>query len=129
MMMDLTPWPPSLKGWGNNGRTNAVFKWLHRFFYSDDPDVRFADGLSEFDAAQYHELLVNSGIMSMAKNMNALHGNYGGPVTWANDYALFVKQSDVEASYDVLGHLLARFETQEAREVRRQLRAGKQGEA
>ncbi len=100
-----------------------MFKWLHDFFYSGDPDVKLADGLSEFEAAQYEELLRNSGIMSMAKNMDALFGRFGQASTFAtNSYALYVKQSDVEAASESLGHLLERYETEEAREVRRNTR-------
>ncbi len=98
----------------------GLFSWLDRFFYSDDPDVKLAGGLSEFDAAQYEELLRNNGIMSMAKDASALAINrYVWPVAAANGFALWVKQSDVEAACQVLGHLLSRYETEQAREVRR----------
>jgi len=93
---------------------------LRRFFYSDDETVKLADGLSEFDAAQYDELLRNSGIVAMRKNMSGLAA-YGVayPTLSSGYYALFVKQSDLDAASRVLGHLLERYETEEAREVRR----------
>ena len=93
---------------------------LRRFFYSDDETVKLADGLSEFDAAQYQELLANSGITAMKKNMGVWAGRFGGAISFAtNEHALFVKQSNVEQARQVLGHLLERYETEEAREVRR----------
>jgi hypothetical protein len=104
-----------------------VLKWLRSFFYSDDPDVKLAEGMSEYDAAQYREILANNGIMSMAKNVNALYGNYGGIATLGNDYTLWVRESDVEAACQVLGHLATRFLTPEARAVRRRLRQREAG--
>ena len=100
----------------------GLSKWLHSFFYSDDPDVKLADGLNEFDAAQYEELLANSGVIAMKKNMSAIYDRTWRPVLPTNDFALWVKQSDVEAACQILGHLLNRYETDEARQVRQWLR-------
>lgn len=104
-----------------------MLKWLRRFFYSDDPDVKLAEGMSEYDAAQFRELLANSGIASMAKNVNALYGNYGGVAPFGNDYTLWVRQSDVEAACQVLGHLVTRYLTREARQIRRSVREREAG--
>lgn len=107
-----------------------MFKWLRNFFYSGDPDIKLAGGMNELDAAQYQELLANSGIMSMAKDASALAINrYVWPTAAVNAYGLWVKQSDVEAACQVLGHLLTRYETDETREVRQQLRDRKRREA
>lgn len=91
--------------------------------------MKLADGLNEFDAAQYEELLANSGIIAMKKNMSAIYDRTWRPVLPTNDFALWVKESDVEAAFQVLGHLLNRYETAEAHEVRQKLRARKQKEA
>jgi hypothetical protein len=99
-----------------------VLKWLRHWFYSDDPDVKLAEGLSEYDAAQYREILANSGIVSMAKNMNALYGNYGGTAPFGNDYSLWVRESNVERACQVLGHLVSRYLTDEARAVQQRVR-------
>ena len=101
--------------------------WLHKFFYSDDPDVRLAGGLSEVDAGQYQELLANNGIMSMTKSMNSWAGRYGGAASLTSEHGLWVKQSDVEAAFQVLEHLLDRYETEDAHEVRQQLRRKRPG--
>lgn len=101
-----------------------MFKWLRSFFYSDDPEVRLADGLSEYDAAQYHEILANSGIMSVWKDMSPFAAS---PSVWPTmnptGFAIWVKESDVEPAIGVLGHLITRYLTDEAREVRERSRA------
>jgi hypothetical protein len=106
-----------------------MFKWLHDFFYSADEIVKLADGLDEFGAAQYQEMLANSGIVAMKKNMDALSARFGQASTFAtNSYALFVKQSEVEAASEALGRLLERYETDEAREVKQRKRRGGRAE-
>lgn len=78
-------------------------RWLHRFFYSDDPDVKIAGGLSEFDAGIAVELLRNEGIMAMTKGMNFLSLNWGGAQLIApNHFALWVKQSDAWRAIEAL---------------------------
>jgi hypothetical protein len=101
----------------------GLLGWLHDFFYSDDEIVKLADGLSELDAAQYQELLANSGITAMEKNMGVWAGRFGGAMSFAtNEYALFVKQSNVEQARQALGSLLERYETEEARQVKQRAR-------
>jgi hypothetical protein len=59
----------------------------------------------------------------MKKNMGVWAGRFGGAMSFAtNEYALFVKQSNVEQARDALGSLLDGFEAEEAREVRRRER-------
>ena len=99
-----------------------MFKWLHRFFYSDDELIKLADGLSELDAGSYQELLARNGVVAMKKNMDAISGRFGGAMTFAtNSYALYVKQSDVEQAIGILGALLGHGRlTQQAAESRRE---------
>jgi hypothetical protein len=98
--------------------------WLRRFFYSDDEVIKLADGLSEFDAGSYGEMLAKNSVVAMKKNMDALSTRFGGAMTFAaNSYALFVKQSDVERSIEILGPLLGHGKlAQAAAESRRELR-------
>ena len=105
--------------------------WLHKFFYSDDEIVKLADGLSEFDAGIYEEMLSRAGIVSMKKNMEAVYDRYARPILFsANNFALYVKQSDLDRSIDTLGHLLgdgklaedAAHHRRDARRFRRHLR-------
>jgi len=85
----------------------ATFKWLHRFFYSDDPDVKVADGLSEFDAGIAEELLRNNGIVAMKKNMLAIYDRYWRPMLPnGHNFALWVKQSDLDRAREILGEVL-----------------------
>ncbi|OGO50579.1 MAG: hypothetical protein A2148_04850 [Chloroflexi bacterium RBG_16_68_14] len=78
-------------------------RWLRRFFYSDDEVVKLADGLSEFDAGIAEELLANEGIIAMKKNMEAVYDRYWRPMLpSADNFALFVKQSDVKRAIEVL---------------------------
>lgn len=82
-------------------------RWLRRFFYSDDGDVKFVDGLTEFEAASYEELLANNGIVAMWKNMEALYDRAWRPVLpLGNHFALFLKRSDVERAKEILGPML-----------------------
>jgi hypothetical protein len=76
---------------------------VRRFFYSGDPDVKVAGGLTEFDAAAAAELLRNNGIAAMTKPMNFLWLNWGRPMMWApHHFALWVKQSDAERALALL---------------------------
>ena len=85
----------------------ATFKWLHRFFYSDDPDVKVADGLSESDAGIAEELLRNNGIVAMKKNMLAIYDRYWRPMLPnGHNFALWVKQSDLDRAREILGEVL-----------------------
>jgi len=84
-----------------------MFKWLHKFLYSDDEVVKLADGLSEFDAGSYQEMLASNGIVAMKKNMEGWVSQYGNAMTFStNNFALYVKQSDVPRAIDILGPLL-----------------------
>jgi hypothetical protein len=94
--------------------------WLRRFFYSDDEVVKFADGLSEFDAGQFQEILANGGVVAMKKNMSALYDRYWRPMLFfSNHFALFVKRSDVERARELLGPMINRYETRASRRLRR----------
>jgi hypothetical protein len=78
-------------------------RWLRSLFYSDDPDVKIADGLSEFDAGIGEELLRNRGIIAMKKNMSAYYDRLWRPhVPWDRQFALWVKQSDADAAREIL---------------------------
>jgi hypothetical protein len=84
-----------------------LFKWLHKFFYSDDEIVKLADGVSEPDAELARELLMNNGVAAMMRNMDFLSVD-GGRMAMpsANNFALYVKQSDLERAIEILGPLL-----------------------
>jgi hypothetical protein len=85
-----------------------MFKWLRRFFYSDDEIVKLADGLGEVEGEQFEEMLRNEGIIAMRKNMSALAAYRGvWPIAGGEaGYALFVKQSDVDRAIEILGPML-----------------------
>jgi hypothetical protein len=94
--------------------------WLRRFFYSDDPDVKIADGLSEFDAGIAEELLRNNAIIAMKKNMLAIYDRYWRPMLWTPHFALWVRQSDYGRATEILrGALDPRQLTRERRRWRR----------
>ncbi len=100
-----------------------MFARLPNFFSSGDPTVKLADGLDEFEAASYQEMLANDGVIAMKKNMDAISTRLGGALTFAtNNFALFVKQSDVERSIDILGSLLDGKLSRQAAEARRETR-------
>ena len=80
-----------------------MMRWLHRFFYSDDPIVKVAGGFSEFDAGICEELLNKGGILCMKKNMDALSGRYWRPMLpSANNFTLWVKRSDLNGARKLL---------------------------
>ncbi len=84
-------------------------RWLRKFFYSDDPDVKIADGLTEYDAAICEELLRNSGVIAMKKNMDPLYDRYWRPVLpFANHFALWVKRSELRRARRILKAVLDR---------------------
>ena len=98
-------------------------RWLRGFFYSGDPDVKFLDGLNEFEASSYEELLANNGIVAMRKNMEALYDRYWRPVLFAaNHFALFVKQSDLERAREILGPLVEGYQPGERVPLARRFR-------
>lgn len=69
--------------------------------------MKFADGLTEFEAASYEELLANTGIVAMRKNMDALSDRWWRPVLpLGNHFALFLKRSDVKRAKQILGPML-----------------------
>ncbi len=102
----------------------GVRSWLHKFFYSDDEIVKLADGLSEFDAPMYQEMLAKNGVVAMKKNMEAIYDRYWRPVLFTgNNFALYVKQSDVDRAVAILGPLLGHGKlAREAAETRREQR-------
>jgi len=79
-------------------------RWLRRFFYSDDPVVKVAGGLSEPEAKMFRELLENDGVVALAKGTSFLSGAYG--FSFANDYDLWVKQSDEDRAREVLAPVI-----------------------
>ena len=84
-----------------------MLRWLHRFFYSDDPEVKVAAALSEPEAKMWQEMLANKQIPSAVKNITGgIWGQYGTPSSLAIDYDLFVKESDLAQARDLLAPLL-----------------------
>jgi len=82
-----------------------MLDWLRRFFQSDDPVVKVAYGLLETEAQMMRDALRDGGIPAFAKNMQPLSGTYH--VGWfGNNYALFVKESDLERARELLEPLL-----------------------
>jgi hypothetical protein len=80
-------------------------RWLRRFFYSSDPEAKVAAGMSEPEARMLHELLANSGIPAMIRNMNFLSATYqAGSLPF--DFDMWVKRSDLERALDILAPLL-----------------------
>lgn len=77
-----------------------MMRWLRRFFYSDDPDVKVAAGLSEPEAQMLQELLENSGIPSLIKNMKVLSVTYG--CSLGNEFDMWVKRGDLLRVREVL---------------------------
>lgn len=76
-------------------------RWLRRFFSSDDPIVKLVAALSETEAHMSRDILEDSGIPAMVKNMNFLTVTHeAGSI--GNDYDLFVKQSDLERARELL---------------------------
>ncbi len=97
-----------------------MFAWLRRFFYSDDPDVKLAAGMSEPEAMMMAELLENNGIMSFSKNTQWIGVAYG--MSLPNAFDVWVRQSDLERAQQVLGSLLEGYEPDESRGARRRQR-------
>ena len=84
-----------------------MLRWLRRFFYSDDPEVKVVAALSELEAKMWHEMLANNGVPAAAKNITGGHwARYGSPTTFGNHYDLFVKESDLERARELLAPLL-----------------------
>ena len=78
-----------------------MFKWLHKFFYSDDEIVRLAAGLLEPEAEMWREILANEGVRSFTKILDPISLSDGG-ATGLN-VGIFVKQSDLEQAQIVMG--------------------------
>lgn len=101
-----------------------MFKWLHKFFYSDDEIVKLVDGLSELESEQCADALREDGIIAMRKDMSALAAyRRVWPIVQPDSYALFVKHSEVDRAVSVLSPLLGHGKlAQEAAESRREAR-------
>ncbi len=82
-----------------------MFKWLHRFFYSNDEIVRVAAGLLEPEAEMWLEILANEGIPSF-KKLDVVAAADG--LATGTNTAIFVKQSDLERAREVLAPLAER---------------------
>ena len=81
-------------------------RWLRRWLYSDDPDVKVADGLSEPEAKMWQELLAKNGIRAMVRNMDVLSVAYGASPS--NNFDMWVKQSDLERARETLAPLFVK---------------------
>ncbi len=78
-----------------------MFRWLHKFFYSDDEIVRLAAGLLEPEAEMWREILSNEGVQSYTRILDPISLS-DGHATGLN-VGIFVKQSDLERAREVLG--------------------------
>ncbi len=79
-----------------------MMRWLRSFFAgSDDPIVKVAGALSDPEAEMWREVLEQSGIVAMVKYVGAL-GGQGFRPPGTKDFELFVKQSDVERTREIL---------------------------
>jgi hypothetical protein len=84
-----------------------MFRWLHRFFYSDNPDVKLVAGVSQPEAEAWRELLANNGIPSMLKDMTPISTSIGGEIpSGPNNFDMWVRQSDFERAREVLAPFL-----------------------
>ena len=81
-----------------------MFKWLHRFFYSDDEIVPVAAGLLEPEAEMWREILEKEGVRAFSKVMDPLARSSATGI----NTTLFVKQSDLERARKVLAPMLKR---------------------
>ena len=76
-------------------------RWLRKFFYSEDPVVKVRAALSESEALLLREVLEDSGVPVMSKNMNVLTVTHEAG-SFGSDYDLFVKQSDLARAEEIL---------------------------
>ena len=76
-------------------------RWLRKFFYSEDPTVKVRAALSESEALLLREMLEDSGVPAMSKNMNFLTVTHEAG-SFGNDYDLFVKRSDLAQAEEIL---------------------------
>ena len=83
-----------------------MFKWLHKFFYSDDEIVKLAAGLLEPEAEMWREILSNEGVPSFTKILDPISLS-DGRATGLN-VGIFVKQSDLERAKEVLSPRIMR---------------------
>ena len=80
---------------------DAMLRWLHKFFYSDDEIVRLAAGLLEPEAEMWREILSNEGVQSFTKILDPISLS-DGRATGLN-VGIFVKHSDLERAKEILG--------------------------
>jgi len=80
-----------------------MFKWLHKFFYSDDEIVRVAAGLLEPEAEMWREILANEGVRSFTKVLDPVARSEGRAT--GTNVGIFVKQSDLERAREILASL------------------------
>ena len=78
---------------------DLFFKAIARFFHSDNPVIKVASGLTEPEAEMHRELLADNDITAMVKNMSSL-AHHRLPMS--NSFDLFVQQSDLERTHEVL---------------------------
>ena len=76
-------------------------RWLRKFFYSDDPTVKVRAALTESDVLLLRDVLEESDVPAMFKNMNVLTVTHEAG-SFGSDYDLFVKQSDLERARELL---------------------------
>ena len=76
-------------------------RWLRKFFYSDDPTVKVRAALTESDVLLLRDVLEESDVPAMFKNMNVLTVTHEAG-SFGSDYDLFVKQSDLARAEEIL---------------------------
>ena len=76
-------------------------RWLRNFFYSEDPTVKVRAALSESEALLLRDVLEDSDVPAMFKNMNVLTVTHEAG-SFGTDYDLFVKQSDLARAEEIL---------------------------
>ncbi len=76
-------------------------RWLRNFFYSEDPTVKVRAALSESEALLLRDVLEDSDVPAMFKNMNVLTVTHEAG-SFGSDYDLFVKQSDLARAEEIL---------------------------
>ena len=84
-----------------------MFAWLRKFFYSDDPVVQVAGGLTEPEAGMLRNMLEEEGVPAFVKNMSGL-SYYWGNASLPNPYhyAIFTRRSDAERAQELLAPLV-----------------------
>jgi hypothetical protein len=81
-----------------------MFRWLNKFFYSDDPIVKVVGSASEPEAEMWRELLENNRIRAFVKIVDPIAFSEGRATgAYCN---LFVKKNDLERAREILGSVV-----------------------